>query len=446
MKKFIYLLICTLFVFTSCSDDNNDDGNYKTFSVTVQLTYPAESNYKAVEGVSVKLDSKSGSGSYEAKTDGSGKAVLAVPAGIYDISATERRFISNQRINFNGIKTGLVVNDSWTAANIQELELQFSKSAQIVIKELYVGGCPKDDGSGTFNYDKYVVLYNNSEEDANVGKMALAMTMPYNSTGTNNYYDAGGQLTYANQGWIPAGQGLWYFQQDVVVSPGKQIVVALSNAVNNTITYSKSINFDNPEYYCTYDNTVYTHALTYPAPAASIPTSHYLKAVSYGAGTAWALSALCPAFYLFTPDGTTVKDFANDASKNDSYGGSSVLQSKKVPLEWITDGIEVFTTSLDDNRKRLTSTVDAGYVYYTNKQGYSVYRNVDKEATEAIEGNKAKLIYGYNLGTTNVTKGSTDPSGIDAEASIKNGARIIYKDTNNSSEDFHQRSQASLRK
>ncbi len=31
--------------------------------------------------------------------------------------------------------------------------------------------------------------------------------------------------------------------------------------------------------------------------------------------------------------------------------------------------------------------------------------------------------------------GSTDPSGIDAEASIANGAVIIYKDTNNSGND-----------
>ena len=40
---------------------------------------------------------------------------------------------------------------------------------------------------------------------------------------------------------------------------------------------------------------------------------------------------------------------------------------------------------------------------------------------------------------------STDPSGIDAEASIKNGAVIVYQDTNNSSKDFHQRKVASLK-
>jgi hypothetical protein len=91
--------------------------------------------------------------------------------------------------------------------------------------------------------------------------------------------------------------------------------------------------------------------------------------------------------------------------------------------------------------KRLTAPVDAGYIAFTNYQGYTLYRNVDKEATEAIPGNAGKLVYNYNL----ATEDTTDPSGIDAEASIKAGARIIYQDTNNSTNDFHVRSRASLR-
>ena len=77
--------------------------------------------------------------------------------------------------------------------------------------------------------------------------------------------------------------------------------------------------------------------------------------------------------------------------------------------------------------------------------GYSLYRNVDKEATEALPENAGKLVYNYALGTQDVD-GSTDPSGIDAEASIAAGAHIIYLQTNDSSKDFHQRKLASLKK
>jgi hypothetical protein len=70
---------------------------------------------------------------------------------------------------------------------------------------------------------------------------------------------------------------------------------------------------------------------------------------------------------------------------------------------------------------------------------------VDKTATEAISSNTGKLVYSYSGGTTDLTDGTTDASGIDAEASIKNGAHIIYLDTNSSTTDFHQRKVASLR-
>jgi hypothetical protein len=91
----------------------------------------------------------------------------------------------------------------------------------------------------------------------------------------------------------------------------------------------------------------------------------------------------------------------------------------------------------DDCKKRLTADVDAGYVWLTNKQGHTLYRNVDQEETEALSENSGKLVYNYALGT--------DPSGIDAEASIRKGAHIVYKDTNNSTEDFHERQKCSLR-
>ena len=99
------------------------------------------------------------------------------------------------------------------------------------------------------------------------------------------------------------------------------------------------------------------------------------------------------------------------------------------------------------NNKRFTSDIDAGSIYMTSDYGYTLYRNVDKEATEALPENAGKLVYGYTGGTVGVdiTYGSTDPSGIDAEASIANGAHIIYMETNNSSSDFHQRRISSLK-
>ena len=152
------------------------------------------------------------------------------------------------------------------------------------------------------------------------------------------------------------------------------------------------------------------------------------------------------AFFIFNMD--DVKTFAQtEANLDYTMKTSSVLgPCVKIPLENVVDAVEVFAIGKEDkNAKRFPASVDAGYIYYTTAEGYTAYRNVDKEATEAIEGNKDKLVYGYSLGTESIDQ-TTDPSGIDAEASIANGAIIIYKDTNNSTNDFHLRSRASLKK
>jgi hypothetical protein len=112
-----------------------------------------------------------------------------------------------------------------------------------------------------------------------------------------------------------------------------------------------------------------------------------------------------------------------------------------VPNSWIVDAIEVFSSGFAYNSlKRLTADVDAGYVWLTNYQGHSLYRYVNSEATEALPENAGRLVYGYSLGI------NANPSNtIDAEASIRNGAHIIFQDTNNASNDFHERQQCSLK-
>ena len=141
-----------------------------------------------------------------------------------------------------------------------------------------------------------------------------------------------------------------------------------------------------------------------------------------------------------------MESFVTDVSNYD-YTESNTRPNVKIPADWVVDAVEVFLSNVDTNNKRFTSELDAGYVYHRNQYGYSVYRNVDQVATEALPENEGLLVYGYSGGTDSLdaSYGSTDPSGIDAEASIANGAHIVYQDTNNSSNDFHMRAEASLR-
>ena len=207
-----------------------------------------------------------------------------------------------------------------------------------------------------------------------------------------------------------------------------------NGAVNHSATVSNSVDLSHADY-AMYDPEVFSNPKAYPAPDASIPTDHYLKTRLYGLGNAWALSTMSPGFVVFAPEGTTTEAFVKNPDNIEMP--ANAMQSAKVPLDWVKDAVEVFDNSkMDVNSKRILASADAGYVRFVNKHGYTVYRNVDKAATEALPENEGKLVYNYAGGTEAEEGGSTDPSGIDAEASIANGAHIIYKDTNNSTNDF----------
>jgi hypothetical protein len=347
----------------------------------------------------------------------------------------------------NGDKEEISTEDIRGIEYVQSTVQQEDKNAdQIIIKEIYNGGVLLDDGSKSYHFDKCIILYNNCPQQAVANNLCFGFCSPYNAQGNNNNYSENGKLSYESLGFIPALNGIWYYPHSLVIEPYSQVVVNVHGAIDNTQTVSNSVNYANKDYYCMYDpESGYDHTSYYPTPADVIPTSHYLKAIRYGLGNGWALSNTAPAVYIFQTKNATPDVYATTAD-NQWYDGGNTHQESghciKVPNEWIIDGVEVYTNSKkEDCKKRLTADIDAGYVWLTNQMGHSIYRNVDKESTEALSENSGKLVYNYSLGVDS----STDPSGIDAEASIKNGAHIIYLDTNNSTADFHERQKCSLR-
>ena len=392
------------------------------------------------ENATVTLRAQHHSISYEDVSRG-GFATFSVPVGQYSISVLYRGAENDEIIIYNG--TASAVMNAGTE-NVVNVDLTESRSSQLVIKELYVGGCQNDEGSGYYQYDKYLILYNNGATEFDASNIAFAIAAPYNSNSSNRYL-VNGELSYASQGWIPASSAIWWFETDVVIPPYSQIVISVFGGIDHTATYSNSVDLSHPEYYVMYDvETTYNNAIYYPAPSSNIPVSHYLRTYPYAQGNAWPLSNNSPAFFILEQD--NIESFVTDVSNYD-YTESNTRPNVKIPVDWVVDAVEVFVSNVDMNNKRFTSTLDAGYVYHRTQYGYSVYRNVDQVATEALPENEGLLVYGYSGGTDSLdaSYGSTDPSGIDAEASIANGAHIVYQDTNNSSNDFHMRAEASLR-
>ena len=62
---------------------------------------------------------------------------------------------------------------------------------QIIIKEIYNGGCPMDEGTDMFQMDKCIILYNNCPQQAVVNNLCFGMATPYNAEAPsiNSIYD-----------------------------------------------------------------------------------------------------------------------------------------------------------------------------------------------------------------------------------------------------------------
>ena len=406
--------------------------------VTFQLVYPSTGNYFATADVAVALYNDDES--LEESTSSDGTVTFAVSPGTYEASVTDKRYNEGFAYTYSATKSDLVFSESWDSETAVDLELTESITGQIIIKELYISGCQKDDGSGSYTNDQYVILYNNSNQTATLDNLCLGTVSPYNSNATSKYL-VDGVLNYISEGWVPATSGIPYTQSAISLEPGGEMVIALCGAIDHTLTYSNSVNLVNSEYYVLYDyNEQLTHS-KYVAPDASIPTSQYLGIQKWSSGSGWTMSNSSPAFFVFTTKNSTPEAFG---TSTDNYTDEEGTRSKKLDTEWILDGIDVFRAGYE-NTKRFGDDVDAGSISLTGKIGYTLYRNVDQEATEALTENADLLVYNYAYGTLVDGVSSTDPSEIDAEASIANGAIIIYVDTNNSTNDFHQRSQASLR-
>ena len=63
---------------------------------------------------------------------------------------------------------------------------------------------------------------------------------------------------------------MWWYPNSLVIEPYSQVVINVCGAIDNTQTYSQSVNYANPAYYCMYDpESGFNIASWYPTPAAA---------------------------------------------------------------------------------------------------------------------------------------------------------------------------------
>lgn len=409
MKRIINLFIVLLTGWTvACTSFGGEpyEGDLQTLRVRVR--YPDEWSEFLRSGVRVEAQEVSSGILYRSQTDEKGVAEFRMANGIYRVSVSDRAAASAV---FNGSADRVQVIDSKRELT---LALTYSRTGDLVIKEIYCGGCPKSPEQGTFNYDQYVILHNNGAETCYLDGLCFGCADPYNSGSGNNVWVTKDPVTGETlfPGYVPLIQAIWRFGgsgSDFPLEPGGDAVISINGARDHAAQFPMSVNLNKPDYFVLYDEMLFPNVNYHPTPGDRIQESHILKAaIKLGIANAYTYSQNSPATVIFRPLDGTLEEFLADPAHVVQKPGGSSDRCALIPEDWILDGVEIFTTP-SDPVKRLSPEVDAGFsVLSQTKMGHTMHRKLDEEAT--------------------------------AEKGFE-----VYADTNNSSNDFYERETQSLR-
>ncbi|MGN0191448.1 MAG: DUF4876 domain-containing protein [Candidatus Cryptobacteroides sp.] len=402
MKKFTYIAL-TLIVTSSCLNlDKFNPYSGDTHNMKVCLSL---ADGTVADGASVTVEDIMNGNRFASTSGADGSASFQLTNGLYRISAN---FTFRERL-YNGTLDRVLLSGEDDTRN---LTLEKVMLNDLVIKEIYCGGCKKLPQEGDYQYDKYIILHNNSTKDLYLDGVCLGMYSPYNSNANNPWIsrDSLGNTVYRD--FVPAADAIWQFPGDgktFPLAPGKDAVIAINGAIDHSAQYPLSVNLNNEDYFVCYNATYFPNTSYHPAPGDRIRQDHILNVVvKTGISNAYPLSINSPAVVIFKTEGMTAQEFTQLPGSIQNIPGSTTLKVTCVPLEWVLDAVEVFNGTTSNNTKRVAPMLDAGYVSLEGSyMGHSLVRKTDAEKTEE---------YGFE----------------------------VLKDTNNSSEDFYESATALL--
>ncbi len=403
VKMFLMLISISI---ASCVADGGGDNAYDGYSLnmlSIEVAYPTDYvEYESeVSDKPVKIKDIDKGYSYTTTVGADGRASVELTNGRYLVQYSAQ----HDDAIFNATANQVLIADSDVELSLNAV---YSKVGALVIKEIYCGGCMRAPEEGTYQYDKYVTLYNNSAEVVYLDGLCYGVLDPYNSQANNIWttVDPSGDYVYL-------AQAIWQFGGDGTtfpLQPGEEAVICNNGAIDHRSQYPLSVNLNREDHFVLYDNVLFNHTSYHPAPGDKISPSRYLNVVvKLGVANGWTLSVYSPAPVFFRVEDMSIEDFVADTQYVFQKPGSVVDRVAKVPVEWIVDGVDVFFGGSSTNTKRFGAAVDGGYVLHSGLyDGKSLHRRVDEVATAAA---------GYT----------------------------VLVDTNNSTNDFYEREEASLR-
>jgi len=386
MKRFAWILGIFLW---SCTDYEVPS----TYGLSVTVKYPAEfSQGGIIPGAEVKVTNAQTGRVYTAVTGNDGTAAFQVRGGNYNIvvSVSEKREIEiegypvEKNVLFSGALNGKLIIEDGNSFN---LNLGYTiENEGFVIKELYTSGCRTPELK-SYQADKFFEIYNNTDKTLYADGLCFGVVHPITTDKPSPWVDANGKMLDRIPLWsfvaIVPGSG-----EEHPIAPGTSFVVALSglNHRDDPKGNPNSIDLSMAAWEMYVEDGMYV----------DVPSVPNILMQRITAGTAMIFDVrgqVCILFRLPSDDLQAV--FTDQNNYMVQPGGT--FRCFMVPFGWVIDGVENARLSDLGVYKRLPDMIDVGYIQHRGSgEKVSIRRKVLR---------------------------------------VENG-RTIYKDTNNSSEDF----------
>lgn len=385
--NFLFISAVSLLVFSSCEDEEKAAVKY-TVAVTVQ--YPDGYDGTASD-IEVKATSSPAGTTVSGKTNADGVAQFSLTSGIYSFTVSHE----TEEFFFNGLL------ENTTIAEDKSLTITLHASVRsggLVFKEIYYSGSriPGSSSSSSYFHDSFTEIYNNSDEVIYLDNIGFGALDPAASNSPSPWVDENGNL----QDPLPLYGFSFYFKgsgTDHPLEPRTSIVIAMDGIDHKD---DPAGNPDSPVNLGNADWELYVGHINNgrDADAPGVPNMEVLHTTATGLVDA-LYSVFGSAMVIFKfPEGVDPAAYATDqANLSTKPGTTSSVQYLRIPKGYVIDIVECVNHDGRHN-KRVPADLDAGLTFI--EAGTYSGKSVRRKVQQII------------------------------------GGKVIYKDTNNSTEDF----------
>ena len=379
----VLFVVASFLILGSCLKEPD----YHSYKVDMMVDFGEGFPQNQKAGAKVELFNQVKAFKFEAVTDQQGKVLFSsVEPGFYSITVSHSFNSEGKIFYYNGLRNIEVfgnVTDS--------IKVNVSTSSAFVIKEIYYSGSTTQAGK-PYSADQYLEIFNNTDEIQYADGISV---LEHESYGTGDNFWANIKDTIVvRMIWTIPGNGT-----QVSVLPGKSIILAqdgINHRDDSNGNPSSPVNLGNAdfEFYVFKQPEADQDSPNVPNLTEDLFVYRGNDAVFHVKGGS--------AFAIAKVPGKTSDErkayFNKNLVSKASASGSSTTYFAKIANKYILDAVEVLQDEARAIYKRFPTELDAGYTYVVSGSGSG--KCIRRKIKEITNG------------------------------------RVIYQDTNNSTEDF----------